>query len=76
MIEVMRKWWISAALTHPSATPTASPATITTGAGNPSRDASSAATYCATEAVAANEMSIPPETSTTKRPIAMIACTE
>ena len=35
-----------------------------------------AARYCAAEAVAVNEMSIPPETSTTKTPAARIAVTE
>ena len=49
---------------------------MTKGAGRPRREASSAAQYCATEAVAAKEMSMPPETSTTKSPMAMIACTE
>ncbi len=76
MIEGMRTKWISAAFRPPSAVPTARPAAITRDAGRPSRAARSAATYCDTDAVAANEMSMPPETSTTKRPIAMIACTE
>jgi hypothetical protein len=49
---------------------------MTSGAGRPAREASIAALYCATEAVAAKEISIPPETRTTNRPIAMMACTE
>src|SRR5215208_1210376 len=61
---------------QPSTVPIASPTKITMGAGSPSLEARIAALYCATEAVAAKEMSIPPETSTTNKPIAIMACTE
>ena len=47
---------------QPRAVPIASPAPSASGAGRPAFAASSTATYCATEAVAAKEMSIPPET--------------
>jgi hypothetical protein len=46
------------------------------GAGRPQRVATTAVAYCATDAVAAKEMSIPPATSTTNTPIARIAVTE
>ena len=60
----------STALTSPSASPTAiAIANIPT---QPSGQASAAeiAAYCATDAVAVKEMSMPPEISTTSRPAA------
>ena len=46
------------------------------GAGRPQAVATKAVTYCATEAVAANEMSMPPATRTTNTPSASTVVTE
>ncbi len=76
MIEVTRTKWISVALIEPSATPVARPSGMHRMPGQCQRAARKPAIYCATEAVAMNEMSMPPETSTTNRPSARMPCTE
>jgi hypothetical protein len=65
-----------AALTQPSAVPIPRPNGMQKSGGQPYRVATSAVAYWATEAVAANEMSMPPDTRTTNRPTAKMAVTE
>ncbi len=74
-IEMMRKWWIRAAFTAPSAAPTPMAATKPSNQLPPTAPNIVASTYCTTEAATANEMSIPPAISTTSRPTAQITFT-
>src|SRR5258708_7259909 len=76
MMEVARRRWMSRALNAPSASPVARPSAMLAAGAQPRRVAARAARYCATVAVAANEMSMPPATSTTSRPTAMMAVTD
>src|SRR5580700_11693322 len=76
MIEVMRMKWINTALRQPRVVPIRRPAPIHTIPGIWACVASMAATYWETDAVAAKEMSIPPDTRTTNRPSARMAWTE
>jgi len=76
MMAVARRRSIRMALKKPSNVPTVRPTNKTNGGGKFSRVAAYAAVYCATDAVAAKDISMPPVTSTTNRPMARIAVTE
>ena len=75
MLEI-RSVLISTAFTTPSSVPTPSATTNNVAQPPPNRIAASSATYCATDAIAVNEMSIPPDTSTTSNPAAVIPMNE
>ncbi len=70
MIEEIRNLVMKTALIRPQAIPTAPAIAKMANQPSPWLMARVSATYCATEAVAVNEMSIPPATSTTSRPAA------
>ena len=76
MIELAFRKWIRTAFNEPSATPSRAETRSVGTSGKPYVAASVAATYCVAAAVAVKEMSMPPQTSTTKRPAASMVVTE
>src|SRR5438045_3839958 len=68
MIDEMRSLVMKIALTRPHSSPTAPANANSAAQPRPWRMPRVRATYCATEAVAVNEMSMPPAISTTRRP--------
>ena len=68
MIDEMRSRVMKTALMRPHRTPTAAASANKANQPRPWRMPMVSATYCATEAVAVNEMSMPPATSTTSSP--------
>src|SRR4051794_3345329 len=68
MIDEMRSFVMNTALISPHISPTAAAMANSGIQPSPCLMPSVSATYCATDAVAVNEMSMPPDTSTTSNP--------